>query len=285
MSHFKVIVIGEDIATKLQPWHEFECTGVNDKYIQEVNTTEETLKQYESVKEDYANLREFISEELEMSIVEPNEELDLDSDHKYNYAIMDGSNLVKTIRRTNPNSKWDWWQIGGRYSNQIVTKDGSVVNSARKKDIDIAETKRKFCVPWLANYDKYHAIAQLFVKNENEFKTWESLEAINNIEERRKIYCDQWQHKAFENALPQYWDIDEDIITKQRDEFIAITESMVLAGFAMVYKGEWLYKGTMGWWGFNDATEDSTISYRKKANEIIESLDGEELITIVDCHI
>lgn len=285
MSHFKVIVIGEDIATKLQPWHEFECTGVNDEYIQEVDTTEETLKQYESVKEDYANLREFISEELEMSIVEPNEELDLDSDHKYNYAIMDGNNLVKTIRRTNPNSKWDWWVVGGRYSNQFVTKDGQVVNSARKKDIDIVETKRKFCAPWLVDYDKYHAVVQSCVKDENEFKTWESLENINDIDERRKVYRNQWQYEAFKKALPEYWVIDEDIITKQRDEFIAIVESMVLAGFAMVYKNEWLCKGTMGWWGFNDATEDSTISYRKKANEIIDSLDGEELITIVDCHV
>jgi hypothetical protein len=36
----------------------------------------------------------------------------------------------------NPNAKWDWWKVGGRYSNRLRTKDGRIVNSAKVKDID-----------------------------------------------------------------------------------------------------------------------------------------------------
>lgn len=39
----------------------------------------------------------------------------------------------------NPNAKWDWFVIGGRWENMLVTKDGELCNSAVIKDIDFAE--------------------------------------------------------------------------------------------------------------------------------------------------
>lgn len=39
MSHFAVLVIGDDVAKQLQPYHEYECTGVKDKYVIEVDKT------------------------------------------------------------------------------------------------------------------------------------------------------------------------------------------------------------------------------------------------------
>lgn len=41
MSHFSVLVIGENVTEQLQPYHEFECTGTDDKYVQDVDVTEE----------------------------------------------------------------------------------------------------------------------------------------------------------------------------------------------------------------------------------------------------
>lgn len=37
----------------------------------------------------------------------------------------------------NPNSKWDWYSIGGRWGNLLVLKNGTTANSAKIKDIDI----------------------------------------------------------------------------------------------------------------------------------------------------
>lgn len=36
----------------------------------------------------------------------------------------------------NPNSKWDWYDIGGRWGNLLQLKNGSTANSAKIKDID-----------------------------------------------------------------------------------------------------------------------------------------------------
>ena len=43
MSHFVVLVVGNDIEKQLQPFHEFECTGIDDEYVQDVDITDEVL--------------------------------------------------------------------------------------------------------------------------------------------------------------------------------------------------------------------------------------------------
>ena len=36
MSHFVVYVLGEDVETQLAPYHEFECTGDDNQYVQQM---------------------------------------------------------------------------------------------------------------------------------------------------------------------------------------------------------------------------------------------------------
>lgn len=46
MSHFTVLVIGEDVDRQLAPFHEFECTGRDDEYVQTIDKTEEAREEY-----------------------------------------------------------------------------------------------------------------------------------------------------------------------------------------------------------------------------------------------
>lgn len=48
MSHFAVMVIGPNVEQQLQPYHEFECTGTNDQYVQDIDITQECREEYES---------------------------------------------------------------------------------------------------------------------------------------------------------------------------------------------------------------------------------------------
>lgn len=54
MSHFGVLVVTdrrpsqEDLERILAPWHEFECTGVDNEYIQNIDETEKARAKYES---------------------------------------------------------------------------------------------------------------------------------------------------------------------------------------------------------------------------------------------
>jgi len=48
MSHFSVMVIGDNVDEQLAPFHEFECTGEDDQYVQEIDETEEYLNSYQT---------------------------------------------------------------------------------------------------------------------------------------------------------------------------------------------------------------------------------------------
>lgn len=47
MSHFTVLVIGPNVEKQLQPFHEFECTGIEDEYVVDVDKTAEALADYD----------------------------------------------------------------------------------------------------------------------------------------------------------------------------------------------------------------------------------------------
>jgi hypothetical protein len=46
VSHFSVLVIGPDVEAQLQPYHEFECTGTDDQYVQNVDITEKAREEF-----------------------------------------------------------------------------------------------------------------------------------------------------------------------------------------------------------------------------------------------
>ena len=43
MSHFTVLVIGDDVEKQLQPYHEYECTGVKDEYVKWIDLHQEVI--------------------------------------------------------------------------------------------------------------------------------------------------------------------------------------------------------------------------------------------------
>lgn len=47
MSHFTVMVVGEDADAQLAPFHEFECTGLDDEYVVDIDKFDEARKRYE----------------------------------------------------------------------------------------------------------------------------------------------------------------------------------------------------------------------------------------------
>lgn len=157
MSHFTVMVIGKNPEEQLAAFHEFECTGQDDQYIQDIDETAELQAEYDEARREYYHLpnaefvgkyeatdeekeqgtlenlpvsqfmtmREFLEKEHGIDpehILKTNERPDLRDTHKYGYIRMNGDKLVQSIRRTNPNAKWDWYQLGGRWSGMLRLK-------------------------------------------------------------------------------------------------------------------------------------------------------------------
>lgn len=201
MSHFSVLVITDrkpshaDLAAILQPWHEFECTGVADQYVIDKDITAEARGEYESSTEtrlrdpagglhspysdkfyreptaeesaqfgciagtggngtiswtstdwgdgrgyrtkvkfipegweevqvptsDVETFAEWINGYYGLDIVSAESEIDTTDTHKYGHVLVDGKGrVVRAVDRTNPNKKWDWWTVGGRYTGKLA---------------------------------------------------------------------------------------------------------------------------------------------------------------------
>jgi hypothetical protein len=205
MSHFSVLVVtdgpatDEALAKAMQPFHEFESTGTDDEFVQDINVTADCLAEYEAATSrrfrdsdgalhdpyDDRFYREWTPDEINSAnrggvapmgsgtsygllfhsqdwgdgcgyrskvhfvpegfkdVKVPTGEImsfaaylddmhgiksvpfglnpDLSGEHKYGYAMIgaDGA-VVKVIKRTNVNDKWDWWCVGGRYGGRLA---------------------------------------------------------------------------------------------------------------------------------------------------------------------
>lgn len=52
------------------------------------------------------------------------------------YEYDDEGNLLSTY---NPNSRWDWWELGGRWSNKLKLKNGESADRAPLKNVDFSD--------------------------------------------------------------------------------------------------------------------------------------------------
>ena len=159
MSHFSVMVIGTGPEDQLAPYHEFECTGNDDQYVVEVDKTDEARAEYAKyTKTRYRDpdgvLHSPYTDEGDHDPRfwrDPTEEeaakigpgggtggghgiswASADSQagggdqppHKYGYCLLDeAGGVAKVVDRTNPDKKWDWYELGGRWEGMLKLKD------------------------------------------------------------------------------------------------------------------------------------------------------------------
>ena len=133
MSHFTVGVLlkegDKDLEELLAPYQENNMGDCPEEYLEFVDCTDEIVDGWEN----YKNNKEEYDKECD-SIEEY-------ATQYFGYITEDG----KYGYYENPNAKWDWYVIGGRWSNMLLTKDGEKTDFARLKDIDwnkISENKR-----------------------------------------------------------------------------------------------------------------------------------------------
>jgi hypothetical protein len=135
MSHFSVLVIGPNVVQQLAPYHEFECTGDDNEYVIDVDVTEQIradFAKYSEENESFADWYEgwsghqcILQNDAALTTVDG-----VPEEMEFGYAIIDADgNLVKAINHTNPNAQWDWYQVGGRWSNWLRLKPPVAANA------------------------------------------------------------------------------------------------------------------------------------------------------------
>lgn len=162
-----------------------------------------------------------------------------------------------SVRDTyNPNSKWDWYTIGGRFSDIIPLKDGRFANEASMSEVDIDYCDQE-------DYAKSIRFWQLFIDGQTP-ETEHEKEVVESAFYKREYYTSR-----YDNA--------EDFANH-------------CAGFtfyaALLPTGEWLEPGQMGWFGVSFANEDDDRAWRKTSREILKKANENNWnVTVVDCHI
>ncbi len=301
MSHFAVMVIGGDVEEQLSKYD--ENLEAEEYYKGEVSEDEQKmmLDYYEREKgETFSNFDECYARYGE--------------EWNDNCYKKDSDGKWKEYSTYNPFSKWDWWQVGGRFSGAFIThikKNAKVsdenygepswctkeigIDSIEKKHIDFeairkdAETNAR---------KRYRNIARLFDNGEipKVGMTWAKVCELfkdMTLDEKRNIYNAQtavidW-NKAKEDdknsaspVLGFFASIDD--YQMSEEEYVKKAGDESFVPFAVVRDGEWYERGKMGWWA-TVTNEKEPTEWNEIVRKLLDETDDDELITIVDCHI
>lgn len=170
---------------------------------------------------------------------------------------------------TNPNAKWDWYQVGGRWKGMLKAKSGehgepSLVSPRKNVDgyYDIAQIKD---IDFTPDQEQYDAAARF----------WEVVVEGAELKDGEKKE-DFFAFYTVEYYLKHY---------KTKEQYAR--EHSEFSTFAVVTNdGKWHEKGQMGWFGCSSETGEESIEWHNSwYDTFVKDLDEDMYIIIVDCHI
>lgn len=264
MSHFSVLVIGDNVEEQLAPYQENNMDDFPEEYLEFNDETEEVENDYKDRDKKYKdmNIEEFAKE---YNGYEKND------DGKFGYMY-------------NPNSYWDWYVIGGRWAGELKLKEGkegeledpnclgicSELDEKRKKIHN--ENVKNRCVDSARKGDIDFSVGK--EEYNKEIRFWEmKIEGKEPITEEEKERM-KWDWYKKEYYIEKYG--DKETYAKLQTTF---------STYAVVKDGKWYAKGDMGWFGCSSATPNEEREWEEKFVEHLNKLPDNTILTIIDCHI
>ena len=176
----------------------------------------------------------------------------------------------------NPNAKWDWYQVGGRFHGILKLKENieneiddpgepsllmtdykkrkNFCSSAKVKDIDFTPDKEEY-----ENAKRYWKVVI-----DGEPLKPEEKESDFTLFYKKEYMIDKYKNK----------------------ENYATICSLPITYAVLTPDGVWHEKGEMGWFGISSETADESFNWDMHFKEMfIDTADPEWILTIVDCHI
>ena len=202
-------------------------------------------------KKEY--LKETLEERLKKIDIISDEELYQEAIRMYSPDSIDEyGNVISTY---NPNSKWDWYEVGGRWSNLLTLKTGE------KTDCDVI--KEVSFEPDIKEYNKALRFWELYVEKNEEDLTEEEKDEIGFVFYKKEYFLEKYGSKEeYAKAMSSF-------------STYAILDS----------DGVWHEPGAMGWFGMSHASIKEEKKFTDNYMDIINREDPNNIIIIVDCHI
>ena len=242
MSHYAVAVFhreDQDVDELLAPYSENISVAPYVRFTREqaiAHCKENWLPEYLEGKSD---------EDLWNSVVKD-----------YDYRFDDDGNIYSTY---NPNSKWDWYCIGGRFCELIHIK-----KEARAKyfGCDTTDEASVGDIDFSGDPEVYAEALRFWdvVVDGAEPQEDEDFFTIYNAKFYKAYYGDR---ETYARHCAQF------------NTFAVVTPN-----------GVWHEKGEMGWFGMSSDTPEDAKSWNEHYKErFIDTADPNWILTIVDCHI
>lgn len=287
MSHFSVAVFtkpnGKTVDELLTPYYE----GIEmEPYIeytrqQAIDKVRKDIKDYmegylyKAYLTDPEKYREECNNDAHFKYISTyHERLNWTDEQCYEYEkqfyeddlIDEEGNLLSTY---NPNSKWDWYSIGGRFPGRLKAKEGShgegsafrnnskvdgEFDSARVGDIDFSLDMNE--------YNKAIRYWEVVVEKQ-------PLKENENKDDFFNLYRDGYYEEYY----------------KDKETYATICASCNTYS-VVTPDGKWHEKGEMGWFGASTETSDESLDWDLHYKErFLDAADPDWTLTIVDCHI
>jgi len=274
MSHFTVLVVADDeehLAERLAPYQEeasvefTEFTDMTDEWIEEskhVITRAEDKSIVENHPEaEGKTLLEFYGQgDFETYVAEWHGGHDTE-EGRYGYRI-------------NPNVKWDWYEIGGRWKDEVIKGDTCLV-----KDFNKTKVQAKQRLAAEQEWDDVHDIFdELGISPAARQKAYEG-----NWDAFRKEEIEN-SARSVGKKTPDRWKLFQFKPNGTTKEEHAAKAELDPSTSAIVDRdGEWIQEGKMGWFGC--ASNVDKDGYRKAFWEAMDELSPDDRLYVVDCHI
>jgi hypothetical protein len=222
--------------------------------------------------------------------------------------VDDESGRAYTMSTYNPESRWDYWRIGGRWggyfpyrkgcrrlvikpergwdSPDVITPDRCDGGPKSALDLDAlrearANEARKTYAEW----------AEL-VKGTPEALPWSAFtDNISDgngytIERARQEYHSQPRIEAIKGTDFRHYDDPVAEFGKPEALYAEQEKARAVPGYAMItLDGRWMAPGKMGWFGCSTDGEGDRIGYWEAANAYIEAVPDSAYLIALDCHI
>ena len=244
MSHFTVLVVDTKNEKSVDEWMEPFYEGLEEDRLLDWSV-QDVLKYFKEHNVDFPY--DHVDESNLVEYLERAEELEFDTSEHDNEG-----NLYYL---GNNNAKWDWYQIGGRWSNVLKKLDGTRCDECEVKDLDLSLD------------------TELYNKAKRFWEVVVDKQPLTDVERPSDF---------FTMYKPEYYTE----MYGDRDNFAKSYASFNT--FAMLLDGEWYEQGKMGWFGMSDTTSNSLKEYTKFFNKTLEELKethSHATVTLVDCHI
>lgn len=162
----------------------------------------------------------------------------------------------------NPNAKWDWVELGGRWTGAFKLKERHAFAATGQPGLQTLPAKEGYADQALKRDIDFEGMERegLLEASEN----WKKIEEL--LEAGKKT--DAYFHYGYEG--------------EKKEQYISYRTAFHT--FAILKDGKWYEKGKMGWWGMVHNEKD-VDKWSEEFNKLLSELPDDTLLSVYDCHI